>query len=62
MATEAQKAAMRRYYHKTKDTKRSYMLRFDKNADADVIAVMDAAPSKTDYIRKIIRSRNGELK
>ena len=60
MATEAQKAAMRRYYAKMKGKKRNYMLRFDKENDADIIEALDAASSKTDYIRKIIRNRNGE--
>lgn len=55
MATEAQKAACRRYYAKTKDTFRCVLLRFNKLADRDVIERIDAQPSKVGYIRQLVR-------
>lgn len=53
--TEAQKRAMKKYYARTKAETRAYMLRFNREKDADVIAKMDAAASKADYIRQLIR-------
>ena len=58
MASEAQRAACKRYYQKTKGMYRVFALRFNKEADADVIAALEATPSKTDYIRELVR-RNG---
>lgn len=55
MATEAQKAACRRYYERTKKTHKVYMLRLNRKADKDVIAALDAVPNKTDYIRELVR-------
>lgn len=52
MVTEAQKRAKRRY-----DALRTkqYVFRLRLDADADVIERLDAAKSKTDYLRKLIR-------
>lgn len=55
MATEAQRNACKRYYWRTKDKKKCYMVRLDKGADADVIAVLDSVPNKTKYIAKLVR-------
>lgn len=55
MATEAQKAACRRYYLKTKGSHRAYMIRLNAESDADVIAKLDSVPSKVGYIRKLVR-------
>lgn len=58
MGSEAQKEACRRYYQKTKETCRVFAIRLNKEADADVIAALDAAPNKTDYIRSLVRGDN----
>lgn len=58
MGSEAQRAASRRYYEKTKKTHKVYLLRFDRKADADVIAAIDAAPSKVGYIRELVRGKS----
>ena len=55
MASEAQKAAMRRYYQKMKNKKRVYMLRFDRDNDSDVIARLDKCANKAAYIRDLVR-------
>lgn len=61
MATDAQRAACRRYYAKTKATKKAVMLRFDRENDRDVIEKLESQSSKADYIRKLVREdiRNG---
>lgn len=55
MATEAQKAACKRYYEKTKRSHKVIMLRFNRVADRDVIAVLESVPNKTQYIRELVR-------
>lgn len=55
MATEAQKAACRRYYERTKKSHKVYMLRLNRTLDKDVIAALESVPNKTEYIRKLVR-------
>lgn len=55
MATEAMKRAFKKYYQRTKDKKRVVALRFDREEDADVLAKLDAAPNKTEYVRMLVR-------
>lgn len=55
MASEAMRRACKAYYHRTKDKKRVVALRFDREGDADVLAKLDAAPNKTEYVRMLIR-------
>lgn len=52
MVTEAQKRAKRRY-----DTLRTkqYVMRLRIGADADVIEKLDSVPSKTEFIRELVR-------
>ncbi len=57
--TEAQKAAMRRYYHKSKNRYKTIALRLDKEADADIIDVFDNAENKVELVRELIRGRHG---
>lgn len=59
MASEAQRNACKRYYWKNKDRKKCYLFRIDKEADSDVIAVLDSVPNKTKYICKLIRKDLG---
>ena len=40
-------------YHKAK--MKRFELAFNRESDADVIEVLDAAPNRADYIRKLIR-------
>lgn len=55
MGSKAQRAASKRYYEKSKKDHKVYLFRLNRKADADVIAVLDAAPSKVDFIRKLVR-------
>ena len=55
MSSEAQKAACRRYYQRTKADTRTYLLRLRRGNDDDVIAALDAATVKTELVRKAIR-------
>lgn len=55
MATEAQRAACRRYYERTKKNNRVIVFRLNKALDKDIIAVFDAAPNKTELLRKLVR-------
>lgn len=55
MATEAQRAACRRYYARTKLTHKTVILRLNRDTDADVIAALDSQPNKAEYIRKLVR-------
>lgn len=52
MVTEAQKRAKKRY-----DSLRTkqYVMRLRIGADADVIEKLDSVPSKTEYIRSLVR-------
>ena len=52
MVTEAQKRAKKRY-----DSLRTkqYVMRLRIGADADVIEKLDSVPSKTEFIRELIR-------
>jgi predicted CopG family antitoxin len=60
MASEAQRASLRRYYMKNRDKKKAFLIRFDKEQDADVIEAIEKSGNKTDYIRKLVRgSLNG---
>lgn len=59
MASEAQRAACRRYYERTKKDYKAYMLRFSRTSDADIIEKLEQVPNKTEYIRSIIRGNNG---
>lgn len=51
MLTEAQKRAKRNYDKKT----RQYVFRFRNEADADVISRLSEVPSKTEYVRGLVR-------
>ena len=51
MVSEAGKRAMRRYARKTVQ----FIVRLRKDADADVIARLESAPNKTEYIRRLVR-------
>lgn len=51
MVTEAGKRAMRRYARKTVQV----IFRLRKDADADVIAMLQSVPNKTEYIRQLVR-------
>jgi predicted CopG family antitoxin len=61
MATsEAQRASLRRYYMKNRDKKKAFLIRFDKEQDADVIEAIEKSGNKTDYVRQLVRgSLNG---
>ena len=52
MVSEAQKRAKKRY-----DTLRTkqYVMRLRIGADADVIEKLDSVPSKTEFIRELVR-------
>ena len=54
MATEAQKAAMRRYYDRRKANKKSMLLTFDKKDDADVIAKLMTV-NRSKYVARLVR-------
>lgn len=56
MASEAQRAACKRYYHKTKQNCRVFAIRLQKDCDADVIEALENAPSKVGYIRDLVRA------
>jgi hypothetical protein len=51
MLTEAQKRAKKAYDKKT----RQFVFRFRNEADADVISRLSKVPSKTDYVRGLVR-------
>jgi hypothetical protein len=51
LATDAQKRAKARYDKTTK----SYVLRFRRGADADIIERLESVPQKTEYIRSLVR-------
>lgn len=51
MVTEAQKRAKRNYDKKT----RQFVFRFRNEADADVISRLSEVPSKTEYVRGLVR-------
>lgn len=52
MVTESQKRAKKRYDRlRTKQ----YVMRLRIGADADVIKKLDSVPSKTEFIRELIR-------
>lgn len=55
MATEAQRAACRRYYERTKKNTKVLVFRLNKTLDKDIIEAFDAVPSKTAYLRKLVR-------
>jgi predicted CopG family antitoxin len=60
MASEAQRASLRRYYMKNRDKKKAFLIRFDKEQDADVIDAIEKSGNKTDYVRQLVRgSLNG---
>lgn len=52
MVTEAQKRAKRKY-----DSSRTtqFVFRLRLNQDADVIGKLKSVPSKTEYLRKLVR-------
>lgn len=50
MVSEAQKRALRRYEQKTKQ----FVVKFRKDADADVIARLNAVENRTGYIRRLV--------
>lgn len=55
MSREAQKEACKRYYYRTKEKKKAYLFRFDKDADADLIKMIDSQPNKAAYIKELVR-------
>lgn len=55
MATEAQRAACRRYYERNKSLYKVIMLRLNRKNDADVITALDKVPNKTAYIKELVR-------
>jgi hypothetical protein len=55
MASDAQRKACKKYYWKTKDAKKAFLIRLDKEQDADVIEALEKAGSKTDFIRDLVR-------
>lgn len=55
MVSEAQKRACKRYYEKNKGNYKAVLLRFNKETDKDVIAALESAPSKTAYVRDLVR-------
>lgn len=56
MASEAQRAACKRYYERTKHDNRVIILRLNKKADADVIEALETSENKTAYVKKLIRA------
>lgn len=50
MRTEAQKKAQAKYMQ----TLRTFVFRFNKGKDADVIAKLEAQGNKSDYIRGLV--------
>ena len=54
MATESQKAAMKRYYEKRKATKKTMVLTFDRKDDADVISKLDTV-NRSPYVARLVR-------
>lgn len=61
MASEAQKRANRNYYQRNKDRFKMFLLRFDKEKDADIIRVLENT-NKTEYVRELFRNNAGALK
>lgn len=51
MASESQRKAIKRYHLKTV----SLLLRFRRDADADVIQKLNDVPNKTGYVRELVR-------
>ena len=54
MSSEAQRRACRKYYWKNKERKRVYVIRLDRETDADVIQALNNA-CITDYIKRLVR-------
>lgn len=52
MATKAQIKASNKY---DKENTKSVLLKLNKKTDADIIEMLDAAPSKMGYIKSLIR-------
>lgn len=52
MTSESQRKAIKRYHLKTV----SLLLRFRRDADADVIKRLCDVPNKTGYIRELVRN------
>lgn len=50
MVSEAQKRALKRYEQKMKQ----FVVKFRKDADADVIARLNAVENRTGYIRRLV--------
>ena len=55
MASEAQRAACKRYYERTKDQYKMIVLRLHKKDDADVIAALEASGNRTKYVKELVR-------
>lgn len=51
MTSESTRRALRRYAKKTMQV----IVRLRKDADADVIAMLQSVPNKTEYIRELVR-------
>ena len=52
---EKQRAAMRRYYHRSKGKFKNYCLRINKDADADIYERLESMENKQGYIKGLIR-------
>lgn len=52
---EKQRAAMRRYYHRSKHKFKNYCLRINKEEDEDIYARLESIENKQGYIKKLIR-------
>lgn len=55
MASEAQRAACKRYYERTKGQYKVIVLRLNRNSCGDVIDRLEGEPNKTKYITGLIR-------
>ena len=53
MATEAKQAAIERWQKKNTKT---FCLRFNLEADADVIDILERVENKCDFVRELIRA------
>lgn len=56
MASEAQRAACKRYYERNKKNTRVIVLRLLKDKDKDVIDALDAEPNKSEYLKRLVRN------
>lgn len=55
MATEAQRAACKRYYEKNKYRFRTVALRLDRDEQGDVLDKLDSVPNKLKYVVELVR-------